>query len=438
MVIKEIKGASHADALPGGHYAALIEGSHFDTSLGRVPLPPGEPWGLMFVRASDVGGFHFAGLSHEATYPLVWEWRAGTWTSFAAPDGRGCYDQTGEYRDTTPAGYQYCDDGGNMVSRLDTYPVRNGLNEWTERAGIVVGQGNADGGIRVWAGNVLRRLLDGYYIFVNVNRAGPAVTICAWNAPGRVVVVDTTLDELAALPAVSVVVAPTPPPVTPIPQPPKPEPKPMPTIPESEIARAKAEIAAHPLGDNLPDMPWTEARVANLGGRWGLNGKRGNPNDKSHDIFAYRWSDNPSDQPLLVDVLGDGGGANIESFQILPWPEPAGAVWIAPKSVSAGPTTPLPTATGPGGQLDSEIRALLTRLATLETKVVELAARPVVAAPSSVSLAGARIALRTDNGHYLCAELGGGNDVHARRPEDGNPIEGYTPGTWETFTVRIQ
>jgi hypothetical protein len=59
----------------------------------------------------------------------------------------------------------------------------------------------------------------------------------------------------------------------------------MPTIPESEIARAKAEIAAHPLGDNLPDLPWTEARVANLGGDWGLNGKRGDPNNPSHDIF---------------------------------------------------------------------------------------------------------------------------------------------------------
>jgi hypothetical protein len=434
MKITPINGASHADALPGGHYAALIEGSHFETHAGPVALPPGEPWGLMFVRASDVGGFHFAGLSHEATYPLMWEYKDGKWRDFAAPDGRGCYDQTGEYRDTTPAGYQYCDDGGNMVSRLDTYPVRNGLNEWTERAGIVIGQGNVDGGIRVWAGNVLRRLLDGYYIFVNYNRVGDDVTICAWNAPGRVVIVDTTLDELAALPAVSVVVTPTPPPVTP-----KPEPKPMPTIPESEIARAKAEIAAHPLGDNLPDMPWTEARVANLGGDWGLNGKRGDPNNPSHDIFAYRWTRDASQQPILVDVLGDGGGANIESFQILPWPEPAGAVWIAPKSVSTGnpPTTPPPNpvSTGPGGQIDAELAALLKRLVTLENKVAEVAARPVVAAPSPVSLAGARVALRTDNGHYLCAELGGGNDVHARRPEDGNPIEGYTPGTWETFTV---
>lgn len=425
MVIKEIKGASHADALPGGHYAALIAGSHFETHAGRVDLPEGEPWGLMFVRASDVGGFHFAGLSHEAKYPLVWEYRAGVWTSFAAPDGRGCYDRFGVYQDAAPAGYQYCDDGGNMVSRLDTYPVRNGLNEWTERAGIVIGQGNADGGIRVWAGNLLRRLLDGYYIFVNYNRVGNDVTICAWNAPGRVVIIDTTLDELAALPAVSVVVAPTPPPVTPNP---KQEPKPMPTIPESEIARAKAEIAAHPLGDNLPDMPWTEARVANLGGDWGLNGKRGDPNNPSHDIFAYRWTRDVTQQPILVDVLGDGGGANIESFQILPWPEPAGAVWIAPRSVVPAPGTPTPppTASSPGSQIDAELAALLKRLVALENKVAEVAARPVPSAPAGLS---GRIALKTNDGHYLCAEAGGGGDVNATR-------EGAGP--WETFTVEPQ
>lgn len=427
MQIREIGGGSHGDALPGGHYAVLIAGSHFETHLGPVPLPPGEPWGLMFVRASDVGGFHFAGLSHDATYPLIWEWKAGKWSNFAAPVGRGCYDQTGAYRDTLPAGYQYCADDGRMVPRTETYPERNGLNEWTERGSIVVGQGNVDGGIRVYAGNVLRRLLDGYYIFVNVNRVGEAVTICAWNAPTRVVIVDTTMDELAALPLIAV-------PVTPIPTtPPPPTPKGptvTPEIPAAEIARAKAEIAAHPLGENLPDLPWTKERVASLGGRWGLNGKRGNPNDPSHDIFAYRWSDDPSQQPILVDVLGDGGGANVEAFQIQPWPEPAGAVWIAPGPVNAepGPTTPPSTSSGPGSQLDREIAALLKRVADAENKIAELVARPVPvpSTPATVGLAGRRIALRAADGHFLCAEGGGGREVVANRDD---------AGPWETFEI---
>lgn len=202
----------------------------------------------------------------------------------------------------------------------------------------------------------------------------------------------------------------------------------MPTIPDSEIARAKAEIAAHPLGDNLPDLPWTEERVANLGGRWGLNGKRGDSKNPSHDIFAYRWSDNASDQPLLVDVLGDGGGANIEAFQILDWPEPAGAVWIAPRVTTVpGPTTPTPpsTSTGPGGQIDAELAALLKRLVTLENKVAEVAARPVVTTPPPTGLSG-RIALKTFDGHYLCAEGGGGGTVNATRDAVGG---------WETFTI---
>jgi hypothetical protein len=42
---------------------------------------------------------------------------------------------------------------------------------------------------------------------------------------------------------------------------------------------------------------------------------------------------------------------------------------------------------------------------------------------------GSRIALRTDNGHVICAEGGGGHNVHSDR---------VNVGAWEIFTVEKQ
>jgi hypothetical protein len=383
-------------------------GSHLETHQGRVDLPPGESFGLMFVHCTEVFGFRFAGLLHDTDGTMLREWHDGAWSEpFHTDTGRIVYDHNGQIRDEAPAGYQFVDDSGIPISRLVTYPVLDGLNEWTATADIRIGQGHEDGqGVCVHtADGVLRQLEPGDCRFVNVHREGEHVAI-AYVVPDGAVIVQTTLAELRGLPAVGMTLPnPGTPPVTPMPPPvtPKPEPKPMPTIPDNEIARAKAEIAAHPLGDNLPDLPWTTARVRALGGRWGLNGKRGNRNDPSHDIFAYQWSDDASQQPILVDTLGDGGGANIEAFQILPWPEPAGAVWIDPGAATVPDPAQPPAARGAGAQIDAELAALLTRLSALENKVAVLESKPVVA-PAPVSLAGQRIALKTNDGHYLCAD----------------------------------
>jgi hypothetical protein len=421
------RGGSYPDAFPSGAYVVQFAGSHFETHQGRVDLPPGEAFGLMFVHCTEVGGFAFAGMLHDTSGVMLREWRGGWSLPFHTDTGRIVYDHAGSIRDEAPAGYQFVDDSGIPISRLVTYPALDGLNEWTATADLRIGQGHEDGqGVCVrTADGVLRQLEPGDCRFVNVHREGEHVAI-AYVVPDGAVIVQTTLSELRSLPAVKfppVSDAPSDAPI-PVPQP-KPEPHPMPTIPDSEIARAKAEIAAHPLGDNLPDLPWTTARVRALGGRWGLNGKRGNRNDPSHDIFAYRWSDDASQQPILVDALGDGGGANIEAFQILPWPEPAGAVWIDPGAATVPDPAQPPAPRGAGAQIDAELTALLTRLSTLENKVAELAARPVVT-PAPVSLAGQRIALKTNDGHYLCAEAGGGGEVNATRGAVGG---------WETFTV---
>jgi hypothetical protein len=124
------------------------------------------------------------------------------------------------------------------------------------------------------------------------------------------------------------------------PPPPPPE-KPM-SVPQSEQDRAQAMLATVRaelnFGPNQPPFPYVQRVAQRLGGEWGLNGKRGNPNDPSGDILAYRLPG----QPQLYDVLQDGGGANGVAWQPLEYPQTAGAVWLDPGGVPDEPEEPEP------------------------------------------------------------------------------------------------
>jgi hypothetical protein len=247
MTKHEIPGASYVDA-GRDWYVALIERRHFATHLGPIPLPPDEPRGLWFVRGSTVGGFHFAGKGADSS--LSWEWREGQWGRFSSATGSGCYDQRGNFRDTVPAGYQYCADDGSLVSRIETYPVRDGVNNWTERDGIRIGQGNPGGGIRVFADGVLRELEPGSCWFPNVNREGEHVTVSFWKPQEHcAVIIQTTLGELRALPPVTLPGTPIPVPVPP-PVPPKEPPVSLPD-PSAVLAAIARELAKLPTDRKL-------------------------------------------------------------------------------------------------------------------------------------------------------------------------------------------
>jgi hypothetical protein len=105
------------------------------------------------------------------------------------------------------------------------------------------------------------------------------------------------------------------------------------SVPQSEQDRAQAMLATvraeTGFGPNQPPFPYVQRVAQRLGGEWGLNGKRGNPNDPSGDILAYRLPG----QPQLYDVLQDGGGANGVAWQPLEYPQTAGAVWLDPGGV---------------------------------------------------------------------------------------------------------
>jgi hypothetical protein len=121
----------------------------------------------------------------------------------------------------------------------------------------------------------------------------------------------------------------------------------MGNIPSSERARAQDMLrtVASEIGFGAFQSPkrLIVLTAQRLGGNFGLNGKRGNVNDISKDILAYRI---PGRQPQLVDVLIDSGGENKLSWSELEYPQPAGAVWIDPTSQTA-PEPPVP---GPPGE----------------------------------------------------------------------------------------
>jgi hypothetical protein len=102
-------------------------------------------------------------------------------------------------------------------------------------------------------------------------------------------------------------------------------------VPDGEQDRAfdmmEAVAAETGFGRYDEPFPFVRAVARALGGNWGLNGKRGNPNDPSGDILAY---DFPGYQPQLFDVLIDGGGKNQLTWSALPYPQRYGAIWIAP------------------------------------------------------------------------------------------------------------
>lgn len=100
--------------------------------------------------------------------------------------------------------------------------------------------------------------------------------------------------------------------------------------PSSEQDRARAmmgEVARDTnFGEGDDQWAFTREVARRLGGRWGLNGKRGNPNDPSGDVLAW---DIPGFAPQTFDILIDSGGENKLTWRPLPYTG-AGAVWIAP------------------------------------------------------------------------------------------------------------
>jgi hypothetical protein len=457
-------GVAYRVELPGGEFVQLIAGQRFETHLGPVEFPAGESFGVIELDCTNVGGFKFAGLAHDTPVPgRICEWsQVGGWVFYPGPLASPvCYDAQGKlHYEPIPAsdggwssqGYRYSD-AARVYTGDETFALPTlGIWEYSRVHGIAVGQGH-EGGVHVAGPDNVRRVLgDDNCIRVKPRTDGVRVVVSGWAATvNRCVTWRGMLSDLLTLPPYVVSappVTPIPPIVTPNPpSSPKPEPKPMMTVQN----RADALTAfwqqwngQQPIVDDAEKHKFTEGLAGYLNAldgdwRWGRKARAGS-DAKSKDTLGYWLGSSHPTAPIdgkvdAFDVVASSGVVSwdLRAEQNDPGYRNIDARWFpvaaATTGVPAGPTptTPLPTATGPGAQIDAEIAALLKRLVTLENKVAEVAARPVPT-PSPTGLSG-RIALKTNDGHYLCAEAGGGGEVNATRGAVGG---------WETFTVEPQ
>jgi hypothetical protein len=140
----------------------------------------------------------------------------------------------------------------------------------------------------------------------------------------------------------------------------------------------------------LQDHAFTDA-VASLltaeDARWGRNGKRGNPNDPSHDAIAFR---NPS-SPFgvsIVDIIGAAGSSSaspawIDQTQATIDARTTG-VWVAPSgrlpACLSGGSEPTPVPQPPivvsPPALVVDLGPVLEKLSAIEARIAALEARP--------------------------------------------------------------
>lgn len=352
-----IPGAWYGDHLPTGEWCAIVPTIGVSSHLGLDPLlPPGEPWGVGFIRCTAVNGFRFAGQAHSTTNPAVWEWDSDdrAWEAYPPP---ACgvspviYDRGGllHRSDCGPGvgsqGYRYVTDQNVIISGDATYGPWYGLFEYTDLGdGLWIGQAAYDGGgVQVWDGTTLRQLEPGDCRFVRANRAGDVVAL-AFTRPEGVVLIQTTMAKLRALPPVTAIEK-VPGPI--VNEPPK-EPPVSATPNRLDIIRAVDAEFPHLLQLNTVAAcgEFTERAALRLHASdagFGLLSKQGA--EKQHnghgiDSIIYKSTQQ------VVDIIGAAGARDDGDPTTVGkpgWSEVVkrpGNNWMAPIPVDGGPVAP--------------------------------------------------------------------------------------------------
>lgn len=275
-------------------------------------------------------------------------------------------------------GWAYVDASGSIVTFGAFYshpPLANAV----QYPDVWIGQGQESGCCVYVPGETAPRLLlAGNCDFFSVDRIGEAFTIAIVNdAAHLTTILAASLGDLTALPFVHASV--------PLPAPsPAPAPEPVMSVPDTELARLDASLRARAslLTPNADCRPFIVAVANDLGGRWGLNGKRGNATDPSKDVLDYL---DASNTVWLFDVIGDatdgsGPGANTLNIptnsNVENHPNGDGAIWIDPKTIGGEPTSaPIETPTPPPAP-SPDLTPLLADVAALKVRISALENAP--------------------------------------------------------------
>lgn len=390
-----IPGAWYGDHLPTGEFVATIPGNSnrrglMATHIGYVSLPQYEDWGLVTPRCTNVGGFRFAGQSHDVV-GATFEYD-GTWHRLGPTNGvNGCiYDRLGGLRragSETSQGYRYVRVGptpaGTLITGDATYGPLHGLNEYTDLSAaqdgsLLIGQGNPDlgvpEGVMLWDGEtgLVRELERGTRKFINAHVLGNTVSLAFYSQEDDGVVLRLAyLYELRQFPPAGRV----PGPIVNVDNPPSKKEGPMPIAP-NPLATIRAVFDAHPeinAGSDGERGELVNHVVRALGGYpWGRKEKTKGTGVLSDDALCYRTQDNrfeiydimigrnpgdprvPNIQLATFDYKGTfADGENGYFFTVLPQP---GSGPVQPPPVVAPPQPPRSGKTS--AQLREEIAGL--------------------------------------------------------------------------------
>lgn len=434
-------GGWYCEAHPNGAYAVVIRDSHIATSRGRVELCPGG--NLLQLRlAAD--GIRFAGTGHNDG--MAWEWNGSEWINHGPTFGNSAciYDATdqlvvvhGNVAPTWAQGWAFVDDNHQLVPGWVAYAAKDGLSAWTKHGPLAIGQGHDTGGVITAFG--LHQIATGQATWVRFNQAGDQIAL-AWIQEDRneARCLWLTVAELLALPSVGTP-APTPTPVpVPVPQP-TPEPTPVPTIRTVPMPPRIREIVQELYARNvhlaegtdderrqLQTLICEQARYE-LGPQYGAK-KADSGRPRSKDAIAFLDGDvlyaadcfnGSTRKPSVPGEFTEIPGQVFDPVQAI---DHLGHVTV-PTTGTPVPSSP----SSPGAAIDAALVALKAECEGLRARLAAVEARPSGSAP--VSLAGLRVALKTDNGHYLTAEEGGGKAPFNRESVGGG---------WEVFTIEPQ
>lgn len=427
-MIKEVLPLWYGECETDGSWAGLVPNQHVLTNERQIDLTPeGNP---LYLRKR---GKMLAGQGGNDGQTHNWKWDGNQWVQLGWSYGVNtvAFDPAGNVVENIPAygsqGIRWIDEAGVHTSDQTYGPGEFNLSQFTTHGDITVGQSYDDGAIAVVNGK--RYLLHpGYTVFIRFNRDGDNLAISIVT-PAGLVLMWLTKDELLALP----VDAPQAPQPEKKPEQPKPEPKPEPTPVShpSQLATIESIRAKYPtpLG---PTHPAFLIEVASTLGVLLFKKDSGthvtlpNGTNVSQDIVVY-----PDDHEGF-DILNDGEGAANPSWSSKG--TMTGEFVSVAGSMPGGPS-PIPPVATPGEQLDASLKALGAQIELLkgalaaQGAMIDTLRAKLDHVGASNQINGVKVALRTDNGRYICAEGGGDGEVNATRTQ---------VGAWETFRIETQ
>jgi len=388
-----LRGYWYADSTPqGASVASAKDGSHVLLNGERIDVPA-EYGGVLQVRISPDGS-KCGGQAQHGNHAI--EYRPGRgWRSLGPHIGPNSFIYRADgsplvarnHAETGSQGYWYIDDAGRPVPSFTVYGSTVNaprLYLHTTRGDITIGQGE-HGHLLAWWKNQYRLIDEGDIEFIRFNRSGDQLSLAyAWQKQPAVGFLWLTVDELAQFTIYTFPVSvpvPTPQPVPqPTPEPHMPARKWTPLMPNRldvvQLLKDQHpdEWAAMNAGPDLRFIKRLAATLHAIDPNFGLNGKRGNPQDLSEDCIAYK---NPTvdNGPEVADVVQAHGSPQAQPAWINITADSseggAGAAWVKPE-VAAEPPAPKPPAQSIDAQIQAALAPVKAQMAALKQRLDSL------------------------------------------------------------------